>query len=192
MEDRAGGRYCYNCVIETYQTRAHNLALQMLGDRGLAEDTTQEAFLSGDRAFKSFRGENLTSWLLRIVANACRDVLRSRKSRREVSIDFSPLTPEDPEGSAMELPSPDESPEDYALRRELGRAIQGGLQSLSADRRMAVALVDVQGYSYEEAAQIMSCSLGTVKSRLSRGRAEVRDFLRRHGELLPNQFRHDK
>ena len=164
----------------------------MLGDRGLAEDATQEALLSGYRAFNSFRGENLRSWLLRIVANACKDVLRSRMSRREISIDFSPLTPEDPDGSSMDLPSPDESPEDYALRRELGRAVSSGLQSLSSDWRMAVVLVDVQGYSYEEAAQIMSYSLGTVKSRLSRGRAEVRDFLQWYGELLPSQFRHDK
>ena len=191
MEDRAGLRYCYNCIIETHQSRAHNLDIRMLSDWAMAEDATQEAFLSGYRAFGSFRGDNLRSWLLRIVANACRDLLRTRKSRPTVSIDFSPLNPEEPTNSPIELPSANESPEDYALRRELGRAIQQALQSLSEDRRLAITLVDSQGFSYEEAAQVMHCSLGTVKSRLARGRGEVRDFLQRHRELLPSQFRQD-
>ena len=74
---------------------------------------------------------------------------------------------------------------------ELGRAIQEGLSSLSEERRLAVNLVDVQGFSYEETAQIMNCSLGTVKSRVARGRADMRDFLRGRRELLPDKFRHD-
>ena len=191
MKDRAGGDYCYNCIIEDYQTRAHNLAFRMLNDRATAEDAIQEAFLSGYQAFGSFRGENLTAWLLRIVANACPDMLRVRKARPTVSIDFSPQNPEEPYSSAIDLPSPGESPEDYALRRELGSAIHQGLRSLPQERRMAVELVDIQGLSYEEAAQVMGSSLGTVKSRLARGRGELRDFLQRHRELLPQQFRHD-
>ena len=151
----------------------------------------QEAFLSGYQAFGSFRGENLTAWLLRIVANACRDMLRARKARPTVSIDFSPRNPEEPYSSAIDLPSPDESPEEYALRRELASAIHQGLQSLPDERRMGVELVDVQGLSYEEAAQVMGSSVGTVKSRLARGRGELRDFLQGNRELLPHQFRHD-
>ena len=189
MKDRAGREYCYKCLIEVHQTQAHNLAARMLSDWAAAEDATQEAFLSGYRAFGSFRGDNLRAWLLRIVANACRDMLRSRKSRPTVSIDFSPLDPESPDNPPMDLPSSEESPEEYALRRELGRTLQQGLQSLSEDRRMTAVLVDVQGFSYEEAAQIMNCSLGTVKSRLSRARGELRDFLQSHQELLPSQFR---
>ena len=158
----------------------------------MAEDVTQEALLSGYKAFGSFRGDNLRVWLLSIVANACRDVLRARKSRPVVSIDFPSPNPEAPDNLPLDLPSPDESPEDYALRRELGKAIQDCLQALPEERRLAVALIDVQGFSYEETAQVMNCSLGTVKSRLARGRAEMRDFLRGHQELLPNQFRLDK
>ena len=75
VEDRAGGKYCYNCIIEAHQTQAHNLALRMLGDWGMAEDATQDAFLSGYKAFKSFRGDNLRAWLLRIVSNSCKDML---------------------------------------------------------------------------------------------------------------------
>ena len=191
VKDRAGREYCYNCVIEEHQAQAHNLALRMMGDWATAEDATQEAFLSGYRAFGGFRGDNLKSWLLRIVANACRDMLRARKSRPSVSLDFSPLNPESSE-PPIDLPSSDESPEDYAVRRELGRTIQEGLQSLSEERRLPAVLIDVQGFSYEEAAQIMNCSLGTVKSRLSRARGELRDFLKGHRELLPGQFRQDR
>ena len=192
MKDLAGQEYCYNCVIERHQTHAHNLALRMMGSWDAAEDATQEAFLSGYRAFKGFRGDNLGAWLMRIVANACRDMLRVRKSRPTVSLDFSPLDPEEPGNSSLDPPSTEESPEDYALRRELGRTIEEGLQSLSEERRLAVVLIDVQGFSYVEAAEAMGCSLGTVKSRLARGRADLRDFLRGHGEPLPDSFRQDR
>ena len=192
LVDRAGGRYCYNCIIESYQTQALNLAARMLNDRAMAEDALQEAFLSGYNAFGSFRGDNLRAWLLRIVSNACRDILRARKSRPTISIDFAPPTLEAGDDSPLQIPTTDESPEDYTLRRELGRTIQSGLQSLSEQRRLAVSLVDVQGLSYEETAQVMNCSLGTVKSRVARGRADMRDFLQGHQELLPGQFRQGK
>ena len=84
-----------------------------------------------------------------------------------------------------------ESPEEFAERQELGRIIQAGLASLSEERRLALLLVDVQGFSYEEAANILNCSMGTVKSRISRGRREMRDFLRATGELLPSRFRQE-
>ena len=187
--DRAGGRYCYNCIIESYQTQALNLAARMLGDWAMAEDALQEALLSGYNAFRSFRGDNLRAWLLRIVSNACRDMLRTRKSRPSISIEFPQANPPEGGDSSLQIPTSDESPEDYTLRRELGQAIQAGLQPLSEQRRLAVSLVDVQGLSYEETAQVMNCSLGTVKSRLARGRADMRDFLQRHTELLPDQFR---
>ena len=189
VADRAGQRYCYNCLIEEHQTRAQNLAYRMMGDSAAAEDAVQEAFLSGYRAFKGFRGGNLTSWLLRIVANACRDMLRARKARPSLSLDAPSLNPDATDSPPIDPPSPDESPEEYALRRELGQAIHRGLQSLSEERRLAAVLVDVQGFSYEEAAGIMNTSIGTVKSRLARSRGELRDYMQTHRELLPRRFR---
>ena len=189
VADRAGQRYCYNCLIEEHQTRAQNLAYRMMGDWAAAEDAVQEAFLSGYRAFKGFRGGNLTSWLLRIVANACRDMLRARKARPSLSLDAPSLNPDATDSPPIDPPSPDESPEEYALRRELGQAIHRGLQSLSEERRLAAVLVDVQGFSYEEAAGIMNTSIGTVKSRLARSRGELRDYMQTHRELLPRRFR---
>lgn len=92
--------------------------------------------------------------------------------------------------SALDLPSTEESPEDLAERRALNRAIQDCLNALPQEHRLAEVLVDVQGMSYEEASVAMNCNLGTVKSRVSRGRSGLRDCLQNAGELLPSRFRH--
>ena len=197
LQDRSGGTHCYNCIIETFQTQAYNLARRMLDDWAQAEDAVQESFLSGYRAFHQFRGDNLKAWVMRIVANTCRDMLRARRARPTVPLDPLPTPsaegPDEPAAvpSAVDLMSDQESPETYAERRELNRTIQAGLDSLAEEQRLAVLLVDVQGMDYEEAAVAMNCSLGTVKSRLSRGRGRLRDFLRSTGELLPAPFRQE-
>jgi RNA polymerase sigma-70 factor (ECF subfamily) len=193
VNDQTGQAACFNCVIEAHQTQAYNLARRMLSDWALAEDAVQESFVSAYRAFNRFRGENLTAWVLRIVSNTCRDMLRSRKSRPTVSLDPIPSSDGDePQGlSAVDLPSTEASLEDRAEQSELAATIQGCLDDLQEERRLAVLLVDVQGLSYEEASESMGCSLGTVKSRVSRGRDGLRDCLRQTGELLPSRFRQE-
>jgi RNA polymerase sigma-70 factor (ECF subfamily) len=193
VNDQTGQAACFNCVIEAHQTQAYNLARRMLSDWALAEDAVQESFVSAYRAFNRFRGENLTAWVLRIVSNTCRDMLRSRKSRPTVSLNPIPSSDGDePQGlSAVDLPSTEASLEDRAEQSELAATIQGCLDDLQEERRLAVLLVDVQGLSYEEASESMGCSLGTVKSRVSRGRDGLRDCLRQTGELLPSRFRQE-
>lgn len=165
----------------------------MLGDWALSEDAVQDAFLSGYRSFHQFRGDNLAAWLMRIVANRCRDMLRSRRRNPTIRVDSNPgdLDQDDSTPSALDLPSTQESPEDYAERSELNRAIQAALNTLPPDQRLALLLVDVQGFSYEDAGLSMDCSLGTVKSRVSRGRKALAARLRDLGELLPAQFRQE-
>ena len=194
VEDQSGKTSCFNCLIETYQTQAYNLARRMLSDWALAEDAAQDSFVSAYRAFNRFRGDNLTAWVLRIVANTCRDMLRARKSRPTVSLDPLPTSDSgEPQGlSATNIPSHEPSPEDQAEQSELRATIQAGLDTLQEDQRLAVLLVDVHGLSYEEASQSMGCSLGTVKSRVSRGRSGLRDYLRQTGELLPSRFRQEE
>jgi RNA polymerase sigma-70 factor (ECF subfamily) len=190
--NRAGDAYCFNCIIETLQSPAVNLARRLMGDWSLAEDAVQEGFISGYRAFTQFRGDNLRAWMLRIVANACRDMLRAKRARPAVSLAPLPSREDDATPSVADIPSTGESPEEHAQRGELRQAIDQGLASLGVEQRLALILVDVQGFSYEEAAQVLACSLGTIKSRVSRGRAGMRDFLRNTGELLPSQFRQGK
>ncbi len=192
VQTRMGGTHCFNCIIEEFQAPAYNLARRMLDDWALAEDAVQESLVSGYRAFSQFRGDNLKAWIMRIVANTCRDMLRSRRARPTISLDPLPSTDADQERtlSAVDLPSTSESPDEYAERGALNRVIQDCLNSLAQEHRLAEVLVDVQGMSYEEAAAAMNCSLGTVKSRVSRGRRGLRDCLRQSGELLPSRFRH--
>ena len=176
----------FNQLVECYQRQVYNLALRMLSDESLAQDATQEAFISAYRAIGGFRGGNFRSWVLRITANACRDLLRAAKARRSISLDALELSPES-------LPtSREESPEDHTLRMELGREIQRGLKALSSNHRLVLVLIDIQGFSYEEAAQVTQTSVGTVKSRLSRARGQLKDLLQRRPELLPSQFRLNK
>jgi len=173
----------FNWLVESYRGPVYNLALRMLGDSQGAEDAAQDAFISAWRHISSFKGGNFRAWLLRITANACRDQLRKLKHHHSTSLEALPI---EPEGLSSR-----ESPEDYALRREVGEQIQKGLDSLSSEQRLAVVLSDIQGLSYEEIAQVMDCSLGTVKSRVSRGRAQLRDYLLER-ELFPHKFRLNK
>ncbi len=191
VQTRTGRTHCFNCIIEEFQAPAYNLARRMLDDWALAEDAVQDSLVSGYRAFRQFRGDNLKAWIMRIVANTCRDMLRSRRARPTVPLDPLPSAEDDQDRtlSAVDIPSTTESPDEYAERGELNRAIQDCLNSLAQKHRMAEVLVDVQGMSYEEAAVAMNCSLGTVKSRVSRGRRGLRDCLRQARELLPSRFR---
>ncbi len=194
LRDRTGRPSCFNCIIETFQVQAYNLARRMLDDWALAEDAVQESLVSAYRAFHNYRGDNLKAWLMRIVANTCRDMMRARRSRPTSPLDPLPVDAEEADRtpSATDLPSGEESPEAHAERGEMNRAIQRGLNSLQEEQRLAVVLVDIQGLSYEEVALTMNCSLGTVKSRVSRGRRGLRDFLQGIGELLPSRFRHSE
>ncbi|OGO08483.1 MAG: hypothetical protein A2Y61_01960 [Chloroflexi bacterium RBG_13_60_13] len=165
----------FNELVERYQRMAYGLALRMLGDPGAAEDATQDALFSAWKNIKGLRGGNFRAWLLRITANACRDELRRLKRRPAIPLESLPFEPAAPPTS--------ESPEDYVLRREVQAQIQEGLAGLPSDQRLAVILCDIQGLSYEEIASVMKCSLGTVKSRISRGRGQLRDYLLHTGNF---------
>jgi RNA polymerase sigma-70 factor (ECF subfamily) len=182
---RRGDTQAFNKLILTYQTLAYNVAYRTLHDPDAAADATQQAFISAFRALPGFRGGSFKAWLLRIVTNACYDQLRRAKRRPTSSLDDMLV---DPDHSVM-LTDKGESPEDYALRQDLGRVIQNGLDELPSEQRLAVILYDIQGFSYQEIAQATGVSLGTVKSRLSRGRARLRDYLQREQELLPKRHR---
>jgi len=182
---RRGDAQAFNKLILQYQTLVYNVAYRVLHDSEAASDATQDAFVSAFRALRDFRGGSFKAWLLRIVTNACYDQLRAAKRRPSTSLDDMLV---DPDHSAT-LMDPTESPEDFAMRQDLGRAIQRGLDGLPPDQKLTVILSDIQGLSYEEVAEAMNVSLGTVKSRLSRGRARLRDWMQQQPELLPRQYR---
>ncbi len=177
----------FNTLVLTYQSQVYNFAYHIMGDSDSAADATQEAFISAYRALRGYRGGSFRSWLLRIVTNACYDEMRRRKRRPVSSLDA--LYIEDPTPDAEVFVSKQESPESSAARHELDQAIQAGIAELPEDQRVTLVLSDVQGMSYEEIAEVTSTNLGTVKSRLSRARAKLRDYLQTQGELLPSAYR---
>jgi RNA polymerase sigma factor (sigma-70 family) len=176
----------YNTLVLHYQDRVYNLAYRVIGEPDAAADATQEAFISAYRALGRFRGGNFKAWLMRIVTNACYDELRRRKRKPQSSLDE--LT-ELNESSPLLVSQNSPGPEDHQQNVELVRAIQRCLEELTDDQRTAAVLCDVEGYDYNEIADIMSTSLGTVKSRLSRARAKLRDCLQGSAELLPAEYR---
>jgi RNA polymerase sigma-70 factor (ECF subfamily) len=178
----------FNALVRLYEGRIYNLCYRMLGDPDSAADAAQDAFLSAFRNLRSFRGGSFRSWMLRIATNTCYDVLRARKRRPTTSLDLE--TDAEDDGSPLQIADSAESPDDFALRRELAAAIQHGLATLPEEQRLILILSDIQGLAYEEIAEITSTNLGTVKSRLSRGRARLRDVLKA-GELLPARYRHE-
>ena len=175
-----GDLAAFNALVERYQDQVYNLCRRMVGLREAAEDATQEAFLAAYRNIRRLRGPSFRAWLMRIAANAATDELRRRQRRPQVSLEPPTADSE----AALDPPDPSAGPEEWALRHERARHIQAALLTLPADQRLAVILSDVQGLSYEEISEAMGSSLGTVKSRLSRGRARLRRHLVEQGELF--------
>jgi RNA polymerase sigma-70 factor (ECF subfamily) len=182
---RKGDLAAFNLLVEHYQTAVFNLCLRMLGTPQTAEDATQEAFIAAYRHLDKFRGGSFRSWLYRIAANACYDELRRRKARAMSSLD-------EPTGEGerrFDAPDPSPSPDDRAEKAELRDVLARALAAIPADQRLSVTLCDVQGLDYAEIAEVMQCSLGTVKSRIARGRLRLRTILLAQQELLPSRFR---
>lgn len=179
----------FNRLVLAYQDLAFNVAYRMLGDEDEASDATQTAFISAFRNLSSYRGGSFKAWVLRMVTNSCYDELRRKKRRPTTPLE--PVNEED--GEEMDSPawmaSDEDSPEDSLEVKELEHAIQHCLEHLPEDFRAVVVMVDLQGLDYEEVAVSVRTPLGTVKSRLARGRLKLRDCLKGFEELLPVEFR---
>jgi len=154
----------FNELVRRHRDRLWAVALRTTGDAEEASDALQDALISAFRRAETFRGDaQVTTWLHRIVVNACLDRLRRRKTRPT-----EPL-PEDEERSSRLATADPDGAEDSERRAD----VMAALAQLGHDQRAALVLVDMEGYSVEEAAAILDCAPGTVKSRCSRGRARL-------------------
>jgi RNA polymerase sigma-70 factor (ECF subfamily) len=178
---RRGDVPAFNHLVLRYQRVAYNVAFRILGQADAAEDATQEAFLSAYQSIGTLRTNSFRSWLLRIVTNKCLDQLRAKKCRPTLDLDALPVE----SGYLSFLADPAESPHQAAERQALAQVLQAAIGTLPPDQRAVVVLADVQGLSYRETAEVLDISLGTVKSRLSRARARLRDWLLARQEALP-------
>ena len=188
QQAQSGYVAAFNRLVVQYQELVFNVAYRIMGDPAVAEDVTQETFITAYQSLRSFRGGSFKSWLMRVATNRCYDELRRRKRRPQSSLDEMV----DENESYAFLRSPQDGPEAHRQRVELALAIERCLKDLPDDQRIVTVLGDVEGYDYQEIATITRVSLGTVKSRISRARAKLRDCLQAvGGELLPAAYRLD-
>ena len=179
VERAVGGDHeAFNEIVLLYQDYLFALVVRVVHDRDSAADAVQEALFSCYRNLDRFRGDSFRSWLTRIALNAATDVLRYRKRR-----------PADPypewEDDSWQPPAGEEaSPERRAMSRQTSRVLSEALAEITSDQRTAIVMYDVEGFDYQEIADITGVSLGTVKSRIHRGRLALREILSDDMELL--------
>ena len=176
---RDGDLDAFNDLVVLYQDQLFALVVRMVPDRDQASDAVQEAFFSAFRNLRSFRGGSVKSWLNRICVNAAMDTQRARKRR--------PVQPY-PGVRGRELAAagrrgrrPGANGDADAERT---RALSAALAKITDDQRTAIVLFDVEGYDYAEIAEMTGVSLGTVKSRIHRGRLALRGLLEDRMELF--------
>jgi RNA polymerase sigma-70 factor, ECF subfamily len=174
---RQGVEGAYEELLNRFQQPVYNLALRLLGDGTEAADVVQEVFLKVFRNIGSFRGHStLKTWIYRITVNEAHNARRwfFRHRRREVELDTNP---EDTRQWKEAIPDRRRSPYEVAVEREQHVMIEAALDRMNPIFREAVVLRDITGLSYEEIAEILNVSLGTVKSRILRGREALREQL---------------
>lgn len=172
---QAGDVEAFNQLVVTYQDFAYRLAYRLLADEAAAADAAQEAFICAYWGLHTFQAGSFKSWLYRIVINKCYDALRARRRRPAVS--FDELTDDHVAAAQPLLPAPETSPETAVQRHELADLLQRHIARLPIDQRTVLVLSDVHGLTYAEIAEITQLRLGTIKSRLSRGRGRLRNSL---------------
>jgi RNA polymerase sigma-70 factor (ECF subfamily) len=175
---RDGDLEAFNDLVRLYQDQLFALVVRMVPDRDQASDAVQEAFFSAFRNLNSFRGGSVRSWLNRICVNAAMDTQRARK-RRPVQ-----PYPELEDDSWQPPAGPDVDPERIVVTGERSRVLNEAMTHITDDQRTAIVLYDVEGYDYGEIAEMTGVSLGTVKSRIHRGRLALRGILADRMELF--------
>ncbi len=161
---RGGDTHAFDLLVERYQDRVYDLAYRITGHHADAQDAAQESFVKAYRSLRTFRGEaSFSTWLHRIAVNAALDAVRRRPPASQAPI----------EGAGVSL----DPLADQAERVEARERIHHAIAALPLEQRVVVTLRDVQGWSYEEIAVIVEIPVGTVRSRLARGREALRAAL---------------
>src|SRR5262249_49046350 len=176
QELQAGSETAFDWLVTYYHAPVYNLILGMLGDASDAADGTQEVFFKAFRGIRNFRqGSSLKTWLYRIAIREALNHKRwfKRHLQKNVSIDIRPE-----EGYAhLEIEDLGATPFEMLAAQEIQVAVRGALQRLPEVFRTAVILRDLEGLSYEEVAEVLECNIGTVKSRILRGRRALKEIL---------------
>jgi RNA polymerase sigma-70 factor (ECF subfamily) len=187
---RAGSGDAFEILIERFQHPVYNLIVRLLDDTVEAADVVQEVFLKVFRKIGSFRGQSsLKTWIYRIAVNEASNHRRSCRRHRGREVEIEPVR-EETAVTGQLLVDRCQSPYEQAAGAEMRRQVEEALTRINPDFRAAVVLRDIDGLSYEEIADVLEVSLGTVKSRILRGREALREALaERHGFLKVPRLR---
>lgn len=184
-KSKNGDSQAFEELISSYQKKVLNLAYRMLGSVSDAEDAAQEIFIKVFRSLYSFNEQSaFSTWIYKVATNVCLDILRKRKRQNGgAMISINRYNSQDDE---YELPIEDTAPSPYeeAQKKEAMRALGSALDLLSEEQRAVIVMRDINGLSYEEIADVMECSLGTIKSRINRSRLALRKLLEKDKELF--------
>lgn len=173
---KKGSIAAFEELILEYETKIYNIAYRMLHNEEDAKDLSQEIFVKVFENIHKFKGDSkFSTWLYRIATNTCIDELRRRKGKEVYSIDEEVQTEEGV--LTKEYTDTKPSPEDVVVNKEVSYQIKLAINNLSEEHRTAIILRDLQGFGYNEISQILECSLGTVKSRISRARTQLKELL---------------
>jgi len=169
-----GDHEAFSDLMELHETSVYNLCLRMCGNPEDAKDLAQEAFLKAWRGLRFYKFESqFSTWLFRLTSNVCIDFLRRQKRRPSVS-----LIMEGEEGETeLEIADSDPSPEEQILHWERSRTIEQAMNRLDEESRVILTLRVIEDLSYEQIADILDLKIGTVKSRLARGRLKLKKIL---------------
>ena len=177
---QAGDKAAFDKLVIRHQDNVFNLVYRFLGDYEESNDCAQETFIKVFKSVKKFKFESaFSTWLYRVAVNTCKNRLKSSAFRwRKKTVPI-----QNPEGTGTGNPSPEirddsPSPLNGLERKERMRSIQKAINSLPEEQNRVVVLRDIQGLSYEEITVVTGLNLGTVKSRLARGRMELRNRLK--------------
>jgi len=179
IERASGGDpSAFNRLMEAHERRMYAVALRMCSNREDAQDCLQEAMLRIYRSISGFKGQSsFATWVYRITMNTCLDELRRKKNKQNTSLDSLLDTGWSPQDESA-------SPEKRAIQTETRKILREAIHDLPEDMRSAIVLRDIQGLSYEEIAQALDINVGTIKSRISRGREKLREKLKQKAELF--------
>lgn len=174
---RQGDVDAFETLVRQYENRVYALALRMCGNPSDAQEAAQEAFLSAWQGLPFFRGESsFATWLYRLASNSSVDLLRREKRQKAASLDDETFN--------LDIPDTRLSPQEEAERRELREYIEAGLQHLPDEYRAVLVLRELHQLSYQEISETLNIDVGTVKSRINRGRKRLCNFLSAHGNFL--------
>ena len=175
---QAGDKQAFNLLVSKYQRRVIRLLSRLIRDPAEIEDVTQEAFIKAYRALPNFRGDSaFYTWLYRIAVNTAKNYLAAQGRRPRTVSEFQ--GGEDGESfEAMDVVEDNNTPESAMLTRQVAETVNRAIEALPEDLRTAITLREIEGLSYEEIAQAMSCPIGTVRSRIFRAREAISEQLK--------------